>query len=144
MSVHVPRERCFVLDGRARFGLTVPGHNGRMATKTKKKSSKKKAATKKHRPLTAAQRNRLDDKDFAFTKKRKEPIVDARHVRNAISRFDQVKDVTNAERDRAWKRIVKAAKKFEVEVSEGDWRELFKSGKAPKKKAPKKKAAKKN
>lgn len=38
-------------------------------------------------------------------------IVDARHVRNAISRFDQVEDVTNAERDRAWKRIVAAAKK---------------------------------
>ena len=117
-----------------------------MATKAKKKrkkSSKKKAAAKKHRPLPAAQRNRLDDKDFAFTKKRKEPIVDARHVRNAISRFDQVKDVTNAERDRAWKRIVKAAKKFGVEVSEGDWRELFKGGKAPKKKTTKKKAAKK-
>ena len=65
---------------------------------------------------------------------RKEPIVDARHVRNAIARFDQVEGVTNAERDRAWKRIVKAAKKFGVEVSEGDWRELFKSKKPRKKK----------
>ena len=71
-----------------------------MATKTKKKTAKKKTAKKQDRPLSTAQRNRLDDQDFAFTKKRKEPIVDARHVRNAISRFDQVKDVTNAERDR--------------------------------------------
>ena len=51
--------------------------------------------------------------------------------------------MTDAERDRAWKRIVKAAKKFGVEVSEGDWRELFKGRKAPKKKATKKQAAKK-
>ena len=109
-----------------------------MATKT----AKKKSTRKKSRSLNAAQRNRLDDNDFAFTKKRKEPIVDARHVRNAISRFDQVKDVTNSERDRAWKRIMKAAKKFGVEVSENDWRELF-EGKASKKKAAKKKAAKK-
>jgi hypothetical protein len=108
------------------------GQNRAMATKTK-------PTKKKDRSLTAAQRNRLADKDFAFAKKRKEPIIDARHVRSAISRFDQVKDVTNAERDRAWKRIVKAAKKFGVEVSESGWRELFKGGKAPKKKKAKKK-----
>jgi hypothetical protein len=105
-----------------------------MATTKQKESARKKGkrkdAKKKDRSLTTAQRNRLDDKDFAFRKKRKEPIVDARHVRNAIARFDQVKDVTNAERDRAWKRIVKAAKKFGVEVSERDWRELFKGKKA--------------
>jgi hypothetical protein len=105
----------------------------------KKKTSKKKTANKKDRSLTTAERNRLDDKDFAFAKMRKEPIVDARHVRSAIARFDQVKDVTNAERDRAWKRIVKAAKKFGVEVSEADWRELFKS-KKPRKKQKKKRS----
>jgi len=111
--------------------------------KTAKKSTATKSATKKGRSLTAAQRNRLGDKDFAFPKERKEPIVDARHVRNAISRFDQVEGVTNAERDRAWKRIVKAAKKFGVEVSEHGWRELF-HGKAPAKakKSKKKTAAK--
>jgi hypothetical protein len=40
--------------------------------------------------------------------------------------------LTDAERDRAWKRIVAAAKKLDVEVSEDNWRELFKSGKAEK------------
>jgi hypothetical protein len=54
---------------------------------------------------------------------RKEPLVDARHVRNALG-FDQVQGVTDKERDPAWKRVLRAAKKFGVEVSESDWREL--------------------
>jgi hypothetical protein len=41
--------------------------------------------------------------------------------------------VSDTERDAAWKRIRKAAKRFDVEVSEGSWRELFKGGKATKK-----------
>jgi uncharacterized protein DUF6582 len=81
---------------------------------------------------STAQKNRLKDGDFAFPKERKEPLTDARHVRNAIARFDQVEGVSDAERDRAWKRILRAAKKFDVEVSEKDWRELFKGGKARK------------
>ncbi|HEY7325958.1 MAG TPA: DUF6582 domain-containing protein [Streptosporangiaceae bacterium] len=79
----------------------------------------------------AARRN-LPGSQFAFPRQRKEPLTDARHVRNAIARFDQVEGVTDAQRDQAWKRIVKAAKQFDVEVSEQDWRDLFKQGKAPK------------
>lgn len=67
--------------------------------------------------------------EFAFPDERKEPINDAAHVRNAIARFDQVEGVSDAERDRAWKRILSAARKFDVEVSADDWRELFKGGK---------------
>jgi hypothetical protein len=66
---------------------------------------------------------------FAFTEERKEPLTDARHVRNAIARFDQVEGVSDAERDKAWKRILSAAKRFDVEVSESDWRDLAKGGK---------------
>jgi hypothetical protein len=40
--------------------------------------------------------------------------------------------VSDAERDEAWKRIVSAAKKFDVEVSEDGWRELFEGGKEKK------------
>src|SRR5271165_3485209 len=69
------------------------------------------------------------DKDFAFPKERKEPLTDAKHVRNAIARFDQVEGVSDAERDKAWKRILKAAKQYDVEVSESSWRELSKGGK---------------
>ena len=76
--------------------------------------------------LDAAKRNAIDDAKFAFPKQRKEPIENASHVRNAIARFDQVEGVTDAERDAAWKRIVAAAKKHGVEVSEGPWRELGK------------------
>jgi hypothetical protein len=47
-------------------------------------------------------------------------------VRNAVARFDQVEGVTDAERDEAWKRIKAAAKKFDVELHESDWRELGK------------------
>ena len=67
---------------------------------------------------------------YAFPKEEKEPINDASHVRNAIARFNQVKDVTDSERDAAWKRIKTAAKKFGVEVNEEDWRELSHGGKA--------------
>jgi hypothetical protein len=74
--------------------------------------------------LSTAAKDDLGDKEFAFPKERKEPLVDARHVRNAVSRFDQVEGVTDKERDQAWKRILRAAKKFDVDVAEADWREL--------------------
>ncbi len=74
-----------------------------------------------------ARRNKLDESTFAFPKQRKEPLENASHVRNAIARFDQVKDVTDDERDAAWKRIKAAAKKYSVDVSEKSWRELGKT-----------------
>jgi hypothetical protein len=82
--------------------------------------------------LSTAEQNRLPDSQFAFPDERKEPLTDASHVRNAIARFDQVEGVTDAERDKAWKRITSAARKFDVDVSADDWRELFKGGKARK------------
>ena len=70
------------------------------------------------------------EKQFAFPDDRKEPLNDAKHVRNAIARFDQVEGVSDAERARAWKRIKAAAKKFDVEIEAKDWRELMSKGKA--------------
>lgn len=75
--------------------------------------------------LTEKERDKLPDSEFAFPRERKEPIPDAEHVRDAIARFDQVEGVSNAERDEAWKRIVKAAEKYGVELHEKDWRELY-------------------
>lgn len=72
-----------------------------------------------------ADKNRLNDDQFAFPKERKEPINDASHVRNAIARFDQVEGVSDSDRDAAWKRITAAAKKFDVEVTERDWHDLM-------------------
>ena len=81
----------------------------------------------KHGTLT--EQSDLPDSVFAFPEQRKEPLTDARHVRNAIARFDQVEGVSDAERDRAWKRILNAARRYDVEVSESSWRELAKGGK---------------
>ena len=57
-------------------------------------------------------------------------LTDASHVRNAIARFDQVEGVSDAERDRAWKRIQAAAKKYDVDISVDDWRGLAHGGKS--------------
>jgi cell division protein FtsX len=74
--------------------------------------------------LTEASRDHIKDEHFAFPKERKMPIHDAAHIRNAIARFNQVKDVTVEERDEAWKRIKSAAKKHNVEMNEESWHEL--------------------
>lgn len=86
-------------------------------------------ATKAGHELDAAERNAMPDSEYAFPRLRKEPLSDASHVRNAISRFDQVKDATDAERDEAFQRIKRAAGKFGVEMSESHWQELGKPGK---------------
>jgi hypothetical protein len=74
--------------------------------------------------LDSDDRNDLSGGQFAFPKQRKEPLEDADHVRNAIARFDQVKGVSDGERDEAWKRIQAAAKKCDVDVSQKSWHEL--------------------
>jgi hypothetical protein len=76
--------------------------------------------------LSTEERDDLDRGDFAFPKQRKEPLENASHVRNAVARFNQVKDVTDDERDSAWKRIQTAAKKHGVELNEKSWREIGK------------------
>jgi hypothetical protein len=76
--------------------------------------------------LNAEERNKMPDSEFAFPRVRKEPLSDAGHVRNAIARFDQVRDVSDAERDEAFRRIKKAAKKHGVDMTETRWQELGK------------------
>ena len=81
--------------------------------------------------LTDEERDQLPDDAFAFPKERKEPLIDASHVRDAIARFDQVEGVTNQERDAAWQRIEQAAKRFHLELQDQDWRQLFKRNGRP-------------
>jgi ElaB/YqjD/DUF883 family membrane-anchored ribosome-binding protein len=76
--------------------------------------------------LKTDDRNDLEKGKFAFPKERKEPLENATHVRNAIARFNQVKGVSDKERDAAWKRIKAAAKEFDVEVKEKSWQEIGK------------------
>lgn len=76
--------------------------------------------------LDAGDHDKLPNRKFAFSKQRKEPLENASHVRNAVARLDGVKDVTDAERDEAWKRVEAAAKTFGVELHNRGWRELGK------------------
>jgi class 3 adenylate cyclase len=67
--------------------------------------------------LSAAERNKLPDRAFAYIDskgRRRLPIADAAHVRNALARFDQV-DFEDAEaRELARLRLLRAAKKFRI------------------------------
>src|SRR3984957_17629200 len=80
------------------------------------------APHEKHGRLTA--QSDLPDSVFAFPKQRKEPLTEARHVRNAVARFDQVTGVSDADRALAFANIEKAAKYYGVNLSETSWRDL--------------------
>lgn len=77
--------------------------------------------------LDAAQLRALPESAFAFPGTRKEPITDASHVRSALARFNQVTGVSDADRDLAFANIKKAAKYFDIEMRETDWRQLGQS-----------------
>jgi hypothetical protein len=85
----------------------------------------------KHGELSTADRDKLPDSTYAFPGKRKEPLTDADHVRTALARFDQVKGVSDAERDQAFANIRAAAKHYGVDVAEDDWHELGKRPHTP-------------
>ena len=74
--------------------------------------------------LSTQERNALPARQFAFPAQRKEPLENASHVRNAVARFDQVKDVSDTERDAAWQRIEAAARLYGVALHEAGWRDL--------------------
>lgn len=71
---------------------------------------------KNHDRLDEAGRDELNADQFAFQAQRKEPLLDADHVRDAVARLDQVMDVSDEERDRAWGRIQAASKKYGVTI----------------------------
>ena len=51
-------------------------------------------------------------------------MTDAAHVRNAVARFDQVVDVSDADRAVAFANIEKAALYYGVNLSETSWHQL--------------------
>ena len=79
-----------------------------------------------HGDLSSKEREELPESVFAFPKQRKEPLTDAAHVKNALARFDQVEDVSDADRDLAFANIQAAARHYDVQVEESDWRQLGK------------------
>ena len=74
-----------------------------------------------HGQLSSEDRKELPDSAYAFPGKRKEPMTDADHVRNALARFDQTKGVN----------IKKAAKHYKIDMTETDWRQLGKKPHTP-------------
>ena len=76
----------------------------------------------KHGRLTS--QSDLPDSVYAFPKQRKEPLTDAQHVRNAVARFDQVIDVSDADRALAFANIEKAANYYGVNLTETSWHNL--------------------
>ena len=67
--------------------------------------------------LAASARARLPDSAFAYVdsqKRRRLPIHDASHVRNALARFDQTAFEDDVARERARQRLLRAAKKYGI------------------------------
>jgi class 3 adenylate cyclase len=67
--------------------------------------------------LTARERAQLPDSAFAYVDsrgKRRLPIHDESHVRNALARFERVKFEDEAARERARTRLLNAAKKYNL------------------------------
>src|SRR6185437_11505685 len=101
--------------GRAAYRAISTGRESVMATERQKEAARsniKKAreaqserahgkdVPRQSQGMSTAEKDRVPDKEFAFPDERKEPLTDARHVRNAIARFDQVEGVSDAERDK--------------------------------------------
>ena len=67
--------------------------------------------------LESSERNDLPDRAFAYVDargRRRLPIHDAAHVRNALARFNQVRFEDDTTRDRARTRLLNAAKKHGI------------------------------
>jgi hypothetical protein len=73
--------------------------------------------------LDTAARDKLRRDQFAYVDAEGEghlPINDASHVRNAISRWNQTDFPSKAARERARKKIVAAARRHDIEISDED------------------------
>jgi hypothetical protein len=71
--------------------------------------------------LTEKARDRIRKSDFAYVDKDGEghlPIHDESHIRNAIARFNQTEFESAAAKERARKKILSAAKRHDIDVSE--------------------------
>jgi len=73
--------------------------------------------------LDANDRDRLRDSQFAYVDKEGEghlPLNDASHVRNAMARFDQTDFESQAAKERARQKIVRAAHRHGIKVGHDD------------------------
>lgn len=71
--------------------------------------------TLNEKTLNTEDRKKLRDEDFGLPESRRYPLVDAEHVRSAL-RYFYAGHMTNAERTILARNILKAARKFGVDV----------------------------
>jgi hypothetical protein len=83
-----------------------------------------------HGRLSEARLQQLPASAFAFPATRELPLTDVGSVREAISAFDQVEDVSDEDRDVAFENVRKAAAHYRVAMTETDWRQLGKHAKS--------------
>mgnify|MGYP001150535494 CR=1 FL=1 len=79
--------------------------------------------------LTSRQREHMDKGDFAYVDREGGehlPINDEEHVRNALARWNQTHFESATSKEEARKKILRAAKKFGIDVSPDD--EVMKGG----------------
>ena len=73
--------------------------------------------------LDTRDRERLRSTQFAYVDTEGEehlPINDASHVRNAMARFNQTEFESKAAKERARRKILSAARRFDIEVDPDD------------------------
>lgn len=73
--------------------------------------------------LSEKERDQLERDDFAYVDSdggEHLPIHDESHVRNAISRWNQTEFESKAAKERARKRILAAARRHDIDVSDDD------------------------
>jgi hypothetical protein len=73
--------------------------------------------------LDAADRDKLRKSQFAYVDSNGEghlPMPDESHVRNAMARWNQTEFESAADKEKARKKILAAAKKYGIEVSDDD------------------------
>lgn len=73
--------------------------------------------------LSTKQRDKLSNREFAYVDRSGEghlPIHDASHVRNAMARWNQTDFESASAKESPRKKILSAAHRFSIEVSEDD------------------------
>ena len=73
--------------------------------------------------LSERQRDKLPDSAYAYidtSGERHLPINDEAHIRNAMARFDQTDFEDAASKEQARKKIMRAARKHDIEVDASD------------------------
>jgi hypothetical protein len=71
--------------------------------------------------LSTTEKPSLPAAAIAFPRARNETMTDAAHVHDAMARFNQVGDVTDADGDLTFANFQKAAGHFGIHMKETDW-----------------------